>query len=344
MTEPLPFACQITMGENADSLFDAIRENAHYATHMLAPTPNTKRGKRLVICGAGPSLHGYLTEWPRWFAHEVWACNSAVPFLMQQGARVTHAFGVDQTLGMLDDWQTVYPALQYYVASSIHPQLRDHLLRGGASLTWLHNLLGLPNPEGWPVPDSCWWCGQPNDEAHHGHDFRPLTHELWLYRTLYPPAVWAQYGLNAVGRALCVALWMGYQKIHIWGSDCGAIAPSRMPASDSPDWPAWMESVVMYADGRNARQVYTVNGALIETPIMQGRQWITRADMVMTAQHLITMIKWAKGRVVLRGDTLPGDLLAEGEASFVGTRALPTIEGEGIVTGMVLHPESGILQ
>jgi hypothetical protein len=336
--EDLPFACVLNLGSDDAVLYGQIQANAPFAKTMIGAVPHTKRGKRLVICGAGPSLHGYLTERPRWFAHEVWATNSAVPFLMERGARVTHAVGVDQTDGMLRDWAHPYPALPYLVATSIHPALREHLVTAGCHLHWFHNYLGLKNPADWTPVDQCWWCAKP--EAAHGpdHAFKPTTYELHLYRTLFQPAAWTMYGLNVVGRALCLALWLGYQQIHIWGSDCGAIAPSPMPAGNSPEYAKWMETIIMYADGRNAREVYTERGALLESPIMQGRQWITRADMVMTAQHLVTMAQWAKGRVKFMGDTMPGDILAEGPESFQGTRALPT-SGDGVVMGMVLHPE-----
>lgn len=343
MTNPdLPFAIMLGLGENDTSLYDAIKANAKYAMQMVDGV-GSKWGQKLVICGSGPSAHGLVNESPRWLADEVWACNAAVPFLMERGVPVTHAVAIDQTPGMLDDWKRPYPELDYWVASSIHPRLRDHLLQAGCRLTWFHNFLGIKSPDGWTGGPHCWWCAHLPEghapAAEIGHEYQPMTYESYLYRTLFPQSLMPPYGLNVTARALSLALCLGYTEIRLWGSDCGAIAPSRMPPADDPGYAAWLESVVIHASGRTALDIYGPTAAMLESPRICGRQWITRPDMVMTAHQLALMIQWIPGRVRIMGDSLPGDLVTEGLDSFTGSRALPKVE-DGAVTGMILHPET----
>jgi len=58
------------------------------------------KGQHIVICGAGPSLADHAHEYcPA--ADQVWGCNSALPWLAENGHKVTHGFTVDQTPEML---------------------------------------------------------------------------------------------------------------------------------------------------------------------------------------------------------------------------------------------------
>lgn len=138
-----------------DHLFEHVKQNAKYARRMIGAMPFTHKGKTLSICGAGPSLRGFVGDLR--FTHEVWACNSALPYLMDRGVRVTHGLGIDQGLGMLEDWKRVFP-VTYYIASSVHPELVAHLRKNNAVIRWFHNFLGINNPEGWEAPDVCILC------------------------------------------------------------------------------------------------------------------------------------------------------------------------------------------
>src|SRR5690349_3831927 len=108
MTETVDGPITIAMElPHSELLFEHIKQNARRARKMFASTKNSHAGKRVAICGAGPSLQEYLDQPPTPQPDQVWACNSAVPFLKTHGGRVTHAFGIDQGLGMLEDWKTV---------------------------------------------------------------------------------------------------------------------------------------------------------------------------------------------------------------------------------------------
>lgn len=335
----IPFSTQLTLGRNDAELFQQITENAAYCRETFGADPAYGRGRKLIVCGAGPSLHAYLTT-PK-PADEVWACNSAVPFLMDRGARVTHAIGIDQTEGMVKDWATVYPDIPYLVASSIHPALRDHLLAHGARLIWFHNFLGLRDPDGW-VSAICRWCHRGKEGHDDRHDYTPESYEFHLYRTLYPPACYPSYGLNVAVRATGLGLYLNFRKIYVYGSDCGGLSTKGpMPAGDAPNWGEWCRGVTIYADGRTAHDAYGSLGALTQTPVINGRQWITRTDMIVSAQHMVEMVRWAKGRVQLMGTTLPGDMLEAGDDYFTGTRAIPT-QKDGVFHGTVLHPDHAI--
>lgn len=356
-------SCQLTMPE-ADNLFEHIKYNAQYVKKTVGPRGGEKRGKKLVICGAGPSLRDYLRA-PHWRADEVWACNSAVPYLMERDQYVTHAVAIDCSDGMLSDWEKTYD-LEYIVATSIHPKLTDHLRKEKRRLRWFHNYLGIPDPPDWKPPQD--WIdrytagGLPRDQY-------KWAYEVYLYDTLFPPTCQPQYGLNVVARALCMAVWLGFDKIRIWGADCAGVieGESRMPAFDkdnpspefvdwfqkyrmpdanSPDYEAWMKTLVMYADGRTALEVYSKTGAIVQSPLLNGRHWHTRADMMITAEHIahIMRVDPIPGRIELMGDTLPGALLSQTQ-EFWETKGHkpPALDGKGGIDGFSMTPETRVL-
>ena len=306
---PVQVRCQLSLPEK-DTLYTHIRENAPFATRMAQQ--DSQRGKTLTICGAGPSL---AVEAPTIGPTDhVWACNSAVNYLRRGGFRVTHGFAIDQGEAMLGEheWATTYP-MPYYVASSVHPQLVQHLLAAKRKLTFFHSFLGLPDPDGW----------EPNPE-------RPgVTYEMTLYTTIYPTSVQVGFGLNSVPRAICLALFLGYDRIVVYGADC-ACAPDSppMPALNDPNYAAWLASLVMYADGRCAIQ-YGADCVMAEA-VIDGVRWHTRPDMVMSAVHMADMVKQYP-QLVLRGHTLPNALLRQ-TPEFMAD--MPRLDGElGSVEG-----------
>jgi hypothetical protein len=155
-------------------------------------------GRRLVLCGAGPSL---AEHWPHYLGPDgisrmnhtdVWACNSALTWLHSHGAYVTHGFGIDQTEGLLREWEHAPPA-HYLIASTVDPRTAKHLVALGRPITWFHNYVG---------------------SATEGD----------LYRTIWPSTVMVGDGLNSVNRAICLAQFMGYKHITCLGTDC-ALGP-----------------------------------------------------------------------------------------------------------------------
>lgn len=294
--------CQLRM-PNQKRLYDHIRENARYAKRMAVS--NSRVGESVAICGAGPSLADHI-EALRRKTDEIWACNSALPYLKSLGVPVSHGFCIDQGVEMLEEWRTTFD-VGYLISSSVHPRLTRHLLRKKRHLTFFHSYLGIPDPE-----------GQPN-------------HEMHLYTTLYQTSVQVGHGLNSVPRAVCLALSLGYTDIRVYGAD-SACAPNQpvMPEYGTPEYADWMNSLPIYADGRTVGQCWGVEAVMAEAPDIDGNRWVTRPDMVISARHLLDLETTYPGRITLVGDTLPNALRDKG-ADF--NQRLPELTGVGEVTG-----------
>lgn len=302
--------CQLRI-PNQSHLFGQIEQNAAHATRMAVyQTAITSR--TLAICGAGPSL----AHQPVAPHTHVWACNSALPYLMDRGVRVTHGFGIDQGTEMLapKEWERTFP-VRYLVASSVHPSLVTHLLASGRKVTFFHSFLGIPDPEGWTPPAE--------------HATPGLTYEMWLYRHKYKDSVQVGYGLNSVPRAICLALAMGYRTITVYGADCAARTDSPpMPALNTAQYADWMRDLVMYADGRCAG-VFGTDATMAEA-VIDGVRWHTRPDMVISAMHMLHLIRDYPGRIRLEGETLPVALSRQ-TPEFLGR--MPALTGMGLVSG-----------
>ena len=260
--------------------------------HPMA-TQGSGEGQTVVICGAGPSLREHAKKYTKSRYKTVWGCNSAMPWLLDQGYRCTHGFCIDQTLGMLEEWESV-PDVEYLLASTVHPHLTDMIAKAGRRMRWFHNYTGMENPPEWEKDQGELLKGW---EESHGRKMTPekakkfleTRYEDFLYHFLYPPSVRVGDGLNSVNRAVCLALFMGYSRIVVVGADC-----------------ALAEDGAFHCDGADA----TVSG----TPIVMegkvdGRLWKTKPDMIISAVMLV-MMKWKfKDRLVLVGDTFPNALV-----------------------------------
>lgn len=299
---------------NVAHLFDQIRANARHASRMAQP--GSAIGRTLTIAGGGPSLADLVGA--TLATDDVWACNSALPYLRAHGGYVTHGFCVDQGREMLGarEWAEIAP-VDYLLASTVHPDLADTIVDAGACITWFHNFCGLADPPGWTPPA--------------GYDGCTLEHVL--YASLYPPGPQVGYGLNSVPRALCLALWMGYDRIHVIGADHAARPNGDpMPAYGTPAWEPWLRGTVLYADGRTAFDAYGRDISMIET-VIDGVRWHTRPDMVISAQHLANLVMANPGRITLGGLTLPGAMLGKPREWFDTCPALTLADG---VTGFTL--------
>lgn len=279
MTRP-SVVCDLRMPNKA-RFCDQIAKNAPWALSVAAL--NSHVGQSLVLCGAGPTLADHLDRMDA--ADAVWACNSALPYLVDRGVRVTHGFAIDQGEAMLADHEfgRALP-VDYYLASSVHPALVRHLARAGRALTFFHSFLGVDDPDGWAHPDG-------------------LRHEEFCYRRLYRPTVLVGSGVNAVPRAIGLAMALGFASVEVIGADCAA-RPSETPPP-SPIDPAfgdWVNDLVLYADGRTAG-AYGVDGP-IASACIDGRWWSTRPDMLMSARHMLDLTDLYPGRVTFTGDTL----------------------------------------
>jgi hypothetical protein len=276
---------------------------------------NSAVGQHLVICGAGPSLR--LTA-PKWCPQgdQVWGCNSAVTWLYDNGHKVTHGFTVDQTAHMLEEWASA-PPVDYIIASSCNPFLCEYLEGKGRAVTFFHNYVGV---EGANVSYSV--CKSCNAMSDRGGAACPscqstdivsatIAYEEWLYAALYPSTMTVGSGLNATTRAIDLAIYMGFDKITLLGADCYIHATGKMPSSlktGSPAHLAWLRAnTTMHADGGHA--LASEASCLTLEGDIDGRHWLTKPDLMITAVWLVWMKRQYGSRLRIMGDTLPKALL-----------------------------------
>ena len=218
--------------------------------------PGSCVGQSVVICGAGPSLADDAADYCN-DADQLWGCNSALTWLVDNGYPVTHGITVDQTPSMLVEWESA-PDVEYLVASTIHPHLTAHLKERGRTLRFFHNFVGLRKP---PVE----WC-----DCGHNHEgescslcdcteYAPhvMAFEDWMYLALYPGTIRVGVGLNTAVRAVDLALAMGFDTVTVLGADCAMRLRSGKMSSDidhgSAEHVRWLkEQTIMHADGGNA--------------------------------------------------------------------------------------------
>lgn len=246
------------------------------------------RGQRLILAGAGPSLRDTAPEYAR-TGDVLWGCNSAMPWLFSNGYPVSHGFAIDQTTEMVNEWWGA-PDVDYLLASTCHPHLVKFLLAQHRRLTFFHNYVGIPKP---PVQ----------------LDGGLMSYEDWLYSLLFEGTVRVGSGLNSVTRAIDVALFMGFEQITVLGADC-ALRVSEPPPDvplHSPEYRAWMESKTeLHADGGHG--MASNSTAITMHGEIDGRLWVTKPDMMVTAVFLEKMRQKLGDRLVLVGDTLPNAL------------------------------------
>lgn len=178
--------------------------------------PGAHAGEKLALCGAGPSLRPDLLG----RVDQVWACNSAVPYLAAQGARVDVALGIDQTPGLLREWAEPIDAL-YYVASTCDPELVLHLLDRGRTIQFFHNAVGF---EG----------------------------EIEHYNEDWPPGFMLGHGATVICRAIGLVEWQGFERVDIHGADCAFGEDGAVHANGDSPAVAYGKPLVMQGeiDGR----------------------------------------------------------------------------------------------
>lgn len=342
MTLPVDVICSLTM-PNQEHLSQHILENRQYCSGIEQMVhPRSRLGRTVNICGAGPSLadaHDDLLYLP---AHETWGCNSAVPYLKDHGLPVDHGFCVDQGTEMLNpaEWERTWPDLTYYLSSSVHPELTRHLLAKKRKIKWFHNYLGIADPPDWK-PTKPW--SKPTPES---------GYEMYLYCTEWPSGAMTGYGLNSVPRAVGLSAWQGFETIRVYGADCSAkpklaTLEDLMPSQANQDYTGWLDRTQLYASGRTPRDAYGDNAVMVEAIICEDptcdcrtghpegatvRLWHTRADMVISALHLVHIEQMVPA-VQLIGDTLPNAIKRKPPSFF---EALPKLTGKGSISGFGL--------
>lgn len=143
--------------------------------------------KTVALCGAGPSLRHPKAAAKIAQADAVWACNSALPWMVAQGIHVDVGIGMDQTPALLREWSDP-PDVTYYVASTCDPELVRHLLDHGRRVQFFHNAVGFDG-------------------------------EMEHYRQ-WPPSAVAHKGSTVVSRSIWLAQWQGFHCVDLYGVDC----------------------------------------------------------------------------------------------------------------------------
>jgi hypothetical protein len=92
---------------------------------------------------------------------------------------------------------------EFILASTVHPNLVDHVLASGQNVRFFHSARG------------------------------GVKDEFNLYAAFFPPAPIAGSGLNAVNRAVELADWLGYKRIYVCGAD-NALKGDEFYADGSP--------------------------------------------------------------------------------------------------------------
>lgn len=152
---------------------------------------NSHKKRMLAICGAGPSLRQQISNIAyKVFKGDIWACNSALVWLYENGHRVTHGIAADSTPMMYQRTWRSPPPIKYLLSSSVDPHLIIHLKSEGITdITLFHNFVGFAG-------------------------------ESALYGKIYGKTCIVGDGLNMVNRAIGIAVYMGYRKILVLGADC----------------------------------------------------------------------------------------------------------------------------
>lgn len=166
-----------------DRLRDFIIENRK-TDPLLVCEQNIYAGQTLALCGAGPSLRDETIRG----ADQVWACNSGLTYLLENGVHVDAAIGIDQTPGLLKEWRDA-PDVPYYVATSCDPYLVQHLSAKGREVRFFHS-----------------WVGVNGEREMYDHD--------WPYMPL------CGEGASVVSRTIGLAHWMGFERVDVYGADC----------------------------------------------------------------------------------------------------------------------------
>jgi hypothetical protein len=300
---------------------------------------NSHMGAHIVICGAGPSLGDTeARQVLRGDYDQLWGCNSAMPWLLEEHYPVTHGFTIDQTPHMLEEWWDA-PPVEYIVASTIHPHLTDWLQEEhNRTLHFFHNFVGL---QGKPVEYGvCMGCyamsdagvGECSECGGKVEDY-VMPYEEWIYQALYPATVRVGAGLNSVTRAIEVAYFMGAEKVSVLGADCAMRITERPPedaVAGSPRHVEWLRTkAVMHADGSDPLRsgaTSTTLGAEID-----GVWWETKPDMAITAKFLVQMKEHFGDRLVLVGDTLPNALVGKPQEFLDRLPAIRSADGKETV-------------
>jgi len=263
------------------------------------------KGHNAVICGSGPSLKRpeIITRIKQLASkgHLIIACKHAIRHLYDKGIKVDMAVSMDPGAHIARPDIKIYkaPGCRHILASVSDPLLFDYIMSNRPYGRWLKSLTK-PQQKSILKDDYKEWRAKkllfrnlkedlPAKVAIF-HSACGLAGEVDLYNELFG----SEHedcmggGLNVVNRAVSLAMYMGIDKIVMAGADCG-----------------WREEDSFYCYGDN--NVEGVN--MKDHGQIDGKEWVTRPDMVASAVDLVRHAHENPGRFEHLGDTLPAALM-----------------------------------
>lgn len=251
-------------------------QNPHWAAlheHIIAASqlglPFIERGMRadrpgVVICGTGPTL----LERPalrriRALAQrgwDVWGLKDAMRLLRERNIRVTGTVAMDPAPEQIDKTPSL-PGIEYFLASSCHPAMFQHLRE---RQIWLFH-----SATGWQGEGTVPETGEVVQ-----------LNEVHLYKELFGCADTVVGGYTVGNRAVGLAKLLGYPKVEVAGLPFG-----------------WKVGGEAYAKGAAGRLRPDASLVMVHTD----PPWLSKPDLVASALHIAWAIKQRELRYIGEG-------------------------------------------
>jgi len=236
---------------------DNFGKNIRHAAVLGLPCikPDFEKGNLTVVAGSGPTLKDpeVLAQLDALLARgaKLIACKQAIKFLHDKGYKIDYAVSMDPGAHIAQPGKIFKaPGVKHIIATSSDPALFSYLKDEEVIL--FNSACGLKN-------------------------------ELDLYAQLFDNGVCMGGGFNVVNRAVSLAIYMGFDEVHLIGVDGG-----------------WKDGERFYVDGTGA----TVKKVTM-TAELGGQKWYTAPDMLASGVALARLYKANPGKIFFIGDTLP---------------------------------------
>ena len=276
--------------------------------------PRRHYGEPFIITGSGPSLlesdHlDFMRDSIRRGAVLI-ACKESIRMLAERGFTPRYSVSMDPGPEQVRKTHLV-DGTTYLLASSCHPALYDHVLRGGHPVEVFHSACGATEYRYIPgavvgrsdKDEDLTLAG--NIEIRNPDNDAVLTPvvrivqrcEQTLYKTLFAAdqQFIASGGLTVVNRALAVAEYFGAAHTTMVGCNYG-----------------YRSYQTYYADGM-VEKAGNAGTELNDEALTDGRIWNCRPDQLVSAHALYDRIR--SGRLTVLGDSLANSI-ANRERSF----------------------------
>ena len=263
---------------------------------------NQLKGKKVVVCGSGPSLgNNEVLDNIRSLkeqGHLIVACKHAIKSLYDRGIAIDWAVTMDPGAHIARPDKKIYkaPGAKHIAASTSDPILFRYLRSNLPYKEWLETLTEEEQKSVLTTDFEAWKKGEfvfadvPEQlpaEVFIFHSATGLEDEYNLYKQKFDHGECMGGGYNVVNRAVAAMLFMGVSKITLAGTDCG-----------------WRQDESFYVDG-----VPHVDGVdMCDNGMIDGKPWMTRPDMLASGISIAKLAKKLPGVFDFLGDTLPSKL------------------------------------